>query len=155
MFSDQVLSSPSPSPTASVATKPTPTPIPSILPPDIGAPALPSELPNLPDISELDQAFEKSDLGKEAEENRYRVELRKLKNQVAQDEEIRKARKTADRARTDLERRRLRREYYELYYGRMRGLASSEGLKRYIDRIRDGHIATLAQPRVRPSSAAE
>src|SRR5689334_7836467 len=75
-----------------------PTPPAEITPP----PAEPSQTPVLPELSALDQAFNQTGLGKDADENRMRVEIRKLQNQVAHDPSVIEAKAAADAARTDL-----------------------------------------------------
>ena len=62
------------------------------------------------------------------------------------------AKKSARAARTDLEKRERLREYYDVYYGKMRALASSGELKSYLDRIKKEHLDLLSQARVRPSA---
>jgi len=61
---------------------------------------------------------------------------------------VKEASKTA---RTDLEKRERLRDYYEIYYGRMRALAGPTDLKNYIETMKAAHLKTLSQPRVRPT----
>ena len=84
------------------------------------------------------------------EEQRLHLEWRKLKNRVAGEPAIVDAKKAADAARTDLEKRNLMRTYYQIYYGRMQALAETAELKVYLDRKKKELINGLAQPRVRP-----
>ncbi len=124
-------------------------------------PALPTPLPNLaplplptipviPGISQLDEAFKKSPLGKAAEDYRLHVEWRKLQNEAASDPRVLAASASAAAARTDLEKRKRLRVYYDVYYGLMRSRASTPELKAYIDAQKAAHLGTTAQDRVRP-----
>src|SRR3954451_9327025 len=115
-------------------------------------PAEPSATPALPELSALDQAFNQTGLGKEADEMRIRTEMRSLQNQVARDAAVLSAKSAADHARTDLEKRERLREYYEITYGLMSQKASSSALKAAVAASKQEHIAQLAQPRVRPGS---
>ena len=108
--------------------------------------------PDLPEISELDQAFEQKSLGKEVDERRVHLEWRQLKNQVVNDPEVRAAKAAAQAARTDLEKRNRLREYYNLYYKRMSALASSAEMKLALEGLKTSHLSNLSQPRVRPST---
>ena len=107
--------------------------------------------PDVPELSQLDQAFKQTSLGKSADEYRVRVELRRLQNQVANEPAIAAAKAAASSARTDLEKRERLRDYYNVYYGRMRALASSEETKRTLDSAKAEHLKVLDQPRVRPT----
>ena len=84
------------------------------------------------------------------EEQRLHLEWRKLKNRVAGEPAIVGAKKAADAAPTDLEKRNLMRTYYQIYYGRMQALAETAELKGYLERKKKELINGLAQPRVRP-----
>jgi hypothetical protein len=110
--------------------------------------------PEVPELSQLDQAFKQSSLGKAADEYRTRVEWRRLQNEAINDPAIIVAKKSADAARTDLEKRERLRDYYNIYYGRMRARASSAELKNAIDTFKAEHLKLLDQPRVRPSDDA-
>src|SRR5438128_1002360 len=99
---------PAPSPTASVE------------------PTIP---PDLPEVSQLDQLFKKSSLGRKADEFRLHAEWRRLRNQIADAPEVVAAKKAANAARTDLERRQLLRRYYEICYARMEELAREPEVK--------------------------
>src|SRR5690349_16484959 len=79
----------------------------------------PSPTPVLPELSALDQAFNQTGLGKEADEIRTRVEMRSLQNQVAVEPQVLAAKAAAEAATTDLEKRDRLREYYNLNYGLM------------------------------------
>ena len=65
-------------------------------------PASATELPDLPELSQLDEIFKQTSLGKTADEFRMRVEWRRLRNRVANDPEVVAARKASDASRTDL-----------------------------------------------------
>ena len=110
--------------------------------------------PNLPELPQLDEAFKLKSLGKEADERRLHIQWRQLKNQVANDPQVRAAKAFAQTARTDLERRNRLRNYYDIYYTRMSALASSPELKLALEALKSAHVGLLAQPRVRPSPSA-
>src|SRR5206468_4237619 len=110
--------------------------------------------PNLPELSQLDEAFKPKSLGKEADERRLHIQWRQLKNQVANDPQVRAAKAFAQTARTDLERRNRLRNYYDIYYTRMSALASSPELKMALEALKSAHVGLLAQPHVRPSPSA-
>jgi hypothetical protein len=151
---------PLPSPTDTPSTSPAPSVRPELNIPDIPvAPVEPTPLvPNVsapskksvPPISELDAAFQHSSLGAAVEEQKLHLEWRKLKNRVAADPAIVDAKKAADAARTDLEKRDLMRTYYKIYYGRMQALAETAELKAYLEQKKKELINGLAQPHVRP-----
>jgi hypothetical protein len=108
--------------------------------------------PELPELSELDQAFKKTTLGKEADEQRMRIKLRELENRAANDPAVIAAKAAANTAPTDLEKRERLRYYYNLCYGRMAAEADSPDVKAAVERSKVEHIALLSQPRVRPGS---
>src|SRR6202171_2152195 len=110
----------------------------------------PSPIPEVPELSQLDQAFKQTSLGKAADEYRLRVEWRRLQNRVADEPEIVNAKEAAHSARTDLEKRDRLRDYYNVYYGRMRALASSDEMRKTLDTFKAEHLKLLDQPRVRP-----
>jgi len=68
---------------------------------------------------------------------------------VVNDPEIVAAKKSAAAARTDLEKRERLRTYYNLYYGKMRALASSSEMKNALDAVKTEHLSHINQPRVR------
>jgi hypothetical protein len=138
------LSSPVASPTV-VDLQPEPTPYSS---PTV---ATPTPIPDIPELSVLDEGFKQSSLGKAADVNRQRTEIRKLQNRVAAEPSVVAARKAAERPRTDLQKREALREYYNLYYGRMRSLASGEATRKALDDLKAERLRLLDQPRVRPS----
>jgi hypothetical protein len=119
------------------------------------AAARPSPKPNgpeVPELSQLDEAFKQPSLGKEGDERRLHIEWRQLKNQVVNDPEVRAAKVTAQAARTDLEKRNRLRDYYSVYYQRMSALAASAEMKLALEGLKGSHVALLAQPNVRPST---
>ncbi|HEY2123972.1 MAG TPA: hypothetical protein VGG94_00800 [Chthoniobacterales bacterium] len=113
-------------------------------------PPLPSIAPDVPELSQLDEAFKRTSIGKAGDEFRQRVEIRRLQNRVGNDEDIIAAKRLAEAATTDLQKRERLREYYDLYYGRMRQFASSEETRKALDELKATHVNLLAQPRVRP-----
>lgn len=127
--------------------KPTPTPFPDELAP--GSAPLPS-VPQMQDLSRLDEAFKHTSIGKAADDNRERIEIRTLQNRIADDPDIVAAKKNAEAARTDLEKRERLRAYYQLAYGRMRRSASSGDTRKALDDEEAAHLKLLDQPRVRP-----
>ncbi len=112
----------------------------------------PNGPPDVPELSQLDEAFKQPSLGKEGDERRVHIEWRQLKNQVVNDPEVRAAKATAQAARTDLEKRDRLRDYYSVYYKRMSALASSVEMKLALEGLKSSHVAVLAQPKVRPST---
>ena len=109
---------------------------------------------SVPQLSELDAAFQKSSLGQAAEEYRLHVEWRQLQNRVLLDPEVVAAKAEIKTARTDLEKRELLRAYYRIYYAHMQSLASAPGLKAYLEGKKKALLDSLAQPRVRPEPTA-
>jgi hypothetical protein len=109
----------------------------------------PTPEPSVPELSQIDQIFRQTSLGKEADERRLHIEWRQLANRVATDPEIVTAKKSAEAARTDLEKRERLRTYYNIYYGRMRALASSTEMKTALDALKTQHLSQINQPRVR------
>ena len=103
----------------------------------------------IPDLSQVDQIFKQTSLGKEADEQRLHIEWRELANRVVNNPDIAAAKAAAESARTDLEKRQRLRAYYDLYYGRMRSLASSPEMKSALDQLRMAHLSQTSQPRVR------
>jgi hypothetical protein len=137
---------------AQVATDPslqsseaTPTPLPSV--------TAPSQ--KIPERAQIDEIFKQTSLGKEADERRLHIEWRQLQNQVVNDGDIVAAKRAADTARTDSEKRQRLRDYYELYYGRMRVLARSAEMKKALDELKTTHLSQLTQARVRHETDSE
>jgi hypothetical protein len=110
---------------------------------------VPTPEPSVPELSQIDQIFKQTSLGKEADQRRVHIEWRQLANQVKNDPEIVAAKKSADAARTDLEKRQRLRVYYDIYYGKMRALASSAEMKTALDALKSKHLSYINQPRVR------
>ena len=118
-------------------------------------PAIPALVRTAPALSELDAAFQKSPLAREAEEQRLHLEWRQLQNRTAHDPEVVSAKAATTTARTDLEKRDRLRAYYNIYYAHMQALASSPETKSYLDGKKAAVLAGLAQPRVRPASTPQ
>ena len=118
---------------------------------DEGLPPNPQPVPSasIPEISDIDQLFKQTSLGKDADEERMHTEWRQLANRMTNDPEVIAAKKSANSARTDIEKRERLRAYYNLYYGKMRSLASSEEMKRALDTVKQEHLSHINQPRVR------
>src|ERR1051325_125158 len=110
-----------------------------------------SELPDLPELSQLDEVFKQTSLGKTADEFRMHVEWRRLRNRVANDPEVIAAKKEADTARTDLEKRERIRRYYKIYYARMEALSDRPEIKAGLEDMKQKHVGLADQNRVRPS----
>jgi hypothetical protein len=118
----------------------------------------PTPLPNgpeLPELKELDESFKPKSLGKDADALQMHVLWRQLKNRTVNDPDVQAAKKYAQAAPTDLEKRKRLRSYYEVYYQRMSALATTPELKVAMQGLKDIHQAVLAQPRVRPSPTPE
>jgi hypothetical protein len=114
----------------------------------------PSGSPELPELSKLDEAFKQTSLGKAADEYRIRVEVRRLQNIVVNEPVVVAAKAAAETATTDLEKRQRLRDYYNIYYGRMRSLTSSPETRAAVDKTKGEHLALLNQPRVRHETDA-
>jgi hypothetical protein len=126
----QTATSPAPQPNASAATK-------------------------IPERAQIDEIFKQTSLGKEADERRLHIEWRQLQNEVVNEPDIVAAKKSAERARTDLEKRQRLRDYYELYYGRMRVLARSGEMRSALDQLKVAHLSQTTQARVRHETDSE
>ncbi len=116
--------------------------------------ATPSNPPDVPELSKLDEAFKQTSLGKDADEFRMRVELRRLQNEAASDPAVIAAKGSAEFARTDLEKRQRLRDYYSLFYDRMRTRASGEEMRKTLDLEKSAHLKMLDQPRVRHATVS-
>jgi len=114
------------------------------------SPSLTAE-PAIPERAQIDEIFKQTSLGKEADERRLHLEWRELANRVVDDPDVIAAKRAADTARTDLEKRQRLRSYYDLYYGRMRQMASSAEMKTALDQLKLAHVGRTSQPRVRPA----
>ncbi len=111
--------------------------------------------PALPERAQIDEIFKETSLGKAADERRLHLEWRELANRVVNDPDIVTAKRATQTARTDLEKRQRLRDYYDLYYGRMRGLASSSEMRTALDKLRLAHVSLTTQPRVRAAEDSE
>jgi hypothetical protein len=111
--------------------------------------------PTIPERAQIDAIFKETSLGKAADERRLHLEWRDLANRVVNDPDIVAAKKATQTARTDLDKRQRLRDYYDLYYGRMRTLASSSEMKTALDKLRLAHVSLTSQPRVRAAEDSE
>lgn len=109
----------------------------------------PTAEPTVPERAQIDEIFKQTSLGKEADERRLHIEWRQLQNQIVNEPDIVAAKRSAELARTDLEKRQRLRDYYDLYYGRMRTQARSGEMKTALDQLRIAHLSQVTQPRVR------
>ena len=105
----------------------------------------------MPDLSQLEQIFKQTTPGKEVELYRAHVAWRELKNRTVNDPAVVTAKAAAQTATTDLEKRNRLRHYYEVFYARMRTLASTPDMVTYLDAMKKNHLDLLDQPRVRPT----
>jgi hypothetical protein len=120
-----------------------------------GSPTPPPNGPELPELKELDDSFKPKSLGKDADTLQVHALWRQLKNRTVNDPDVQGAKKYAQAARTDLEKRKRLRNYYEIYYQRMSALATTPELKLALQALKDVHQIVLAQPRVRPTPTPE
>ena len=109
----------------------------------------------VPERAQIDEIFKETSLGKEADERRLHIEWRQLQNEVVNDADVVAAKRAAETARTDLEKRDRLRDYYDLYYGRMRALARSAGMRNALDQLKMTHVSQLTQARVRHETDSE
>ena len=105
--------------------------------------------PTVPERAQIDEIFKQTSLGKEADERRLHIEWRQLQNQIVNEPDIVAAKRSAASARTDLEKRQRLRDYYDLYYGRMRVQARSAEMKTALDQLKIAHVSQITQARVR------
>jgi hypothetical protein len=103
----------------------------------------------IPERAQIDEIFKQTSLGKEADERRLHIEWRQLENEIVNDQDVVAARRAAESARSDLEKRQRLRDYYELYYGRMRVMARTGEMKTALDQLKIAHVSQLTQARVR------
>src|SRR5213082_2479729 len=115
------------------------------------SPTPPPNGPELPELKQLDDSFKPKSLGPDADALRVHVLWRELKNRTVNDPDVQEAKKYAQAARTDLEKRKRLRNYYEVYYQRMSALATTPELKLALQALKDVHQIILTQPRVRPT----
>jgi hypothetical protein len=102
-------------------------------------------------LSELDAVFQRSPLAAAAEEQRLHLEWRQLQNRTAHDSEVVAAREAVRKAKTDVEKRKLIRGYYTIYYAHMEALADTPEVKNYLNGQKAAALNGLAQPKVRPT----
>ena len=119
------------------------------------SPTPPPNGPELPELKQLDDSFKPRSLGTDADALQVHALWRQLKNRTVNDPDVQAAKKYAQAARTDLEKRKRLRDYYEVYYQRMSALATTPELKVALQQLKDVHQGMLAQPRVRPSPTPE
>jgi len=138
---------PTPQPSGSV-----PPPLaPQLIPDDVLP--LPAPVPSVASLPQLDEAFKDNPLSAAAADYRRRIEWRRLRNRVVNDSMVKAALANADAARTDLQKRKLLRRYYEMLFGKMIARASTPDMKAYLmDRKKD-HLNSLPQPHVRPETS--
>ncbi len=115
------------------------------------SPTPPPNGPELPELKQLDDSFKPKSLGQDADALKVHVLWRELKNRTVNDPDVQAARKYAQAAHTDLERRNRLRNYYEIFYQRMSALATTPELKLALQALKTAQQSTLAQPRVRPT----
>jgi len=111
--------------------------------------------PKIPERAQIDEIFKQTSLGKEADERRLHIEWRQLQNEVINSADVVAAKRAAETARTDLEKRDRLRNYYSLYYGKMRILARSSEMKSALDQLKTAHLGQLTQARVRHETDSE
>src|ERR1700737_2372036 len=99
-----------------------------------------SPIERVPELPEIDDVFKQTSLGKEADERRLHIEWRELSNRVVSDPDVVAAKRAAQLARTDLEKRERLREYYNTYYGRMRSMTSNAEMKAALDQLKTAHL---------------
>jgi hypothetical protein len=144
-------------PASTPETSGTPAATPSPLPTN-GLDLIPPPLPppqNVPDISQLNQIFQQMQPDPAVTAYRSHVEWRQLKTRTEYDPAVLAAKASAEAAPTDLEKRNRLRGYYTIWFARMTALASSPAMVEYLKTQRDGHLALLDQPRVRPTAETE
>ena len=122
--------------------------------PEIPA-ATPLPSPDVPDLSQIDEIFKQTSLGKQADERRLHIQWRRLANEVANDPEVIAAKAATRGLHTDLEKRQRLRAYYTLYYERMKAKATSDDVRSAIEALKASHLSQTSQPRVRPSPTPE
>ena len=147
---ETAASAAAPSPSATVPVEP-PSLIPAnILPPPLSLP----KTPDAPEIEKLNSYFKSTSLGKKADEHRLHVQMVALEARIRNDADLHALKAAALRAPTDLERRHGLKEYYELYFAKLRAGASTPELKEYLGAQEATRKLTLLQPRVRHETDA-
>jgi hypothetical protein len=112
----------------------------------------PAPKKSVPSITELDAAFQQAPAIQAVEQQRLHLEWRKLKNRCSADPDVVAAKKAAEAATTELEKRNLMRAYYKSFYAHMQALASAPEVKAFLEQKKNDAINALAQPRVRPEA---
>ncbi len=139
-----------PSPSATVPVEP-----PSLIPPNILPPPLTlPQAPAAPEIELLNSYFKSTSLGKKADEHRLHVQMVALEARIRNDADLHALKAAALSAPTDLERRHGLKEYYELYFRKLRARADTAALKKYLDAQEATRKLALLQPRVRHETDA-
>src|SRR3954447_26196097 len=87
-------------------------PAPQLIPDDVLPAATPAA--SAPNLQQLDEVFKDTPITTAAAAYRLRIEWRKLRNAVVNDAEVKAALKTAEAAKTDLQKRKLLQRYYEM-----------------------------------------
>ena len=82
-------------------------------------------------------------------------EWRQLQNEVVNNTDVVAAKRAAETAPTDREKREWLREYYNLYYGKMRMLARSDEMRTALDQMKALHVGQLTQARIRHETDSE
>ena len=101
------------------------------------SPTPPPNGPELPELKQLDDSFKPKSLGTDADALQVHALWRQLKNRTVNDPDVQAAKKYAQAARTDLEKRKRLRDYYEVYYQRMSALATTPELKLALQALKD------------------
>jgi hypothetical protein len=127
---------------------PQPTPLPTSLPRATAE-------PTIPERAQIDQIFKETSLGQAADERKLHLQWRQLANRAVNDADIVAAKNAVQTAHTDLEKRQRLRDYYAIYYGRMREWASSSEMKTALDKLRLAHVSLTSQPHVRAAEDSE
>ena len=107
---------------------------------------------SVPSITELDAAFQQAPVIQAVEQQRLHLEWRKLQNRCSADPEVVAAKKAAEGAKTELEKRNLMRAYYKIFYNHMEALTAAPDVKAFLEQKKAAAITGLAQPRVRPEA---
>ncbi|MBA3273667.1 MAG: hypothetical protein H0T11_07325 [Chthoniobacterales bacterium] len=125
---------------------------PLLIPPDILPMPDPTVPPTaetgVPSIEELDEQLKPKPLSPATENYRLHIEWRKLRNQAQNDPAVKAALAKTDRAPTDLQKRILLLNYFNVFFDKM--IAIKPDMKDYLNDRRREHINALPQPRVRP-----
>src|SRR4051812_6442893 len=112
----------------------------------------PAPKKSVPSITELDAVFHQAPVIQAVEQQRLHLEWRKLKNRCSGDPEVVAAKKAAEAAKTDVEKRNLSRAYYKSFYAHMQALPSAPDVKTFHDQRKNVSINSLAHPHVRPEA---